>query len=63
MYNAPNLRQEVMERPIKDIIDELEDAMTLANESGDIKAVVHYANKVNELNDLVDFICEAEKDT
>ena len=52
-----------MERPIKDIIDELEDALALANESGDIKATIHYANMVNNLEDTVDFVCESEKDT
>ena len=58
-----NLRNEILNRSVKDIIEELEDALCLANELGDIKATVHYAMLVNNLNDTVDLISLAEKDT
>jgi len=60
---SSDLRNEILNRPIKEFIDEFKDAMDLANRSGDITATVYYANRINSLNDMVDCICEAEEDT
>ena len=51
-----DIRKRVLDMPIGDIVNDLKSGMNLANRCGDICATVYYANRVNALEDVIDFI-------
>jgi len=63
MKNKQSIREIILSLPIGQILDEMNDAMDLANRSGDIPATIAYANRINVLNEIIDVGIEIEKET
>ena len=63
MKNKQSIREIILSLPIGQILDEMKDALDLANRSGDIPATIAYANRINVLNEIIDVGIEIEKET
>lgn len=54
-------RKDVCNMTIGEVIDEFKDALELANRCGDIIATVHYATRLNQLEDMVECLMVIEE--
>ena len=63
MKSRAQIRADVLEMSIKDVLDTLKDGLDLANRSGDICATVSYANKINTLEEVVDGLVTVDAET
>lgn len=60
MRTRKEIEKEILETPIGDIMMNFKDALTLADANNHILAVVHFANLIDTIENIVDLMVIAE---
>ena len=63
MKDREQIRKEILEIPIGDIISSFRDSLMLADKCGDICATIRFANQINTLEDIVDLFVSIDEET